>query len=146
MFKNITHSTLNCGEHDHVITFWHWNNPYCDMVPLTESLSVRVTLASSCCFTLASLYSAWRLKNDHKERYFTVKKGAGHLGQDHLCQTQRQIDGAVILYCVLSDKTGRLTRCWGHISTEWWELNYHAGARLPDHGNNHILSKSIFAL
>ena len=39
------------------------------------------------------------------------------------CQTQRYIDGAQILYCVLLDAT----------SAEQRELNYQAGARLPDH-------------
>lgn len=78
---------------------------------MCESLSVRVSLASTSCSTLT-------LKDYKKKKKIFWNERVGHLGQCHLaplvckwlgmCQTQRQIDVAQILYCVLPDTTSRL--------------------------------------
>lgn len=109
MFKDCTNYTLDHVVNDSIITFWQWNNPCCDMVPLTQYLSDRVTLVSSSCFTQLCMKIEERW-----QRVLVILANtiwAPRSGNDWAwCQTQRQIEGAVILCCALSDTIGRLQR------------------------------------
>lgn len=109
--------------------------PYSDMLPLSESLSLRVSLTSSSCSTQTLLSAACRLKKDDKGRYFRVEKRrwwwCGQPGQ------HRWIDGGSdSVLCAFWDTTRQLIHYWGRTHRHR-ELNYQAGARLP--GPSYIL-------